>query len=134
MKKKLLIIISTTIFLTGFSPSWVTPNGPKLTVTALVMSHIAIMGISAHYYCDNGSWPDSIDVIEKYASRRLILPDIPIKWRQLKRYSRYTSKPNYVVDSIAELSATETLTVASGQDAPDCNGQKPVLRGTFIDT
>jgi hypothetical protein len=90
------------------------------------------MGISAFYYCANGSWPESITAIEQYEKQRQAMSHVAIQWEQLKQYSQYVSTPTYKVESTLKLSETKTVVVTSGQQPPKCNGKNAELQGAYV--
>lgn len=126
--KKLSITFIVAVFLTACA----TTSVEEKAVSNLSLFHTAVMGISAFYYCANGSWPESFTNIEQYEKQRQIMPHVAIQWDQLKQYSQYLSVPTYEMISDIKVSEANSVVVTSGQQPPKCNGKNVELQGAYV--
>ncbi|NQZ87794.1 MAG: hypothetical protein HRU38_00420 [Saccharospirillaceae bacterium] len=127
MKSVLAILLSVTLF-TGCQST----KKQEDVVTPVAMSHTAVMGISAFYYCANNQWPASIDKINEYEAQRKAMPHINVNWSNLKSISNYTSKPNYQLTSNIKQPDNSLIKLTSGQKAPNCDGNNAELQGAYV--
>ncbi|TYK64148.1 PPC domain-containing protein [Colwellia echini] len=101
-------------------------------ITPIAMSHTAIMGISAFYYCANNQWPESIDIIKDYEEQRKAMPHIKINWTQLKDISNYISEPSYQLTSNIKQLDGSFIKLTSGQQSPICDEDNAELQSAYV--
>ena len=127
MKSVFVILLSVTLF-TGCQST----KKQEDVVTPVAMSHTAVMGISAFYYCANNRWPSSIDQIKEYEVQCKAMPNINVNWSKLKSISNYTSKPNYKLTSKIKQPDDNLIELSLGQIAPVCDGNNAELQSAYV--
>jgi hypothetical protein len=126
---KSISVISLSVLLLA---ACTTPVKKENFVAQVSVSHTAIMGISAFYYCANKYWPSSIEVIRDYESTRQVMSHVKIQWAHLTESAVYSNDPEYRVVSTVQPQEGKAVEITSGQSAPLCKGKNVNLQGAYV--
>lgn len=126
--KSISVILLSVLLLAACT----TPVKKENYVAEVSVSHTAIMGISAFYYCANKHWPSSIKKIREYENTRQVMSHVNIQWAHLNESAVYSHDPDYRVVSNVQLQDGKNIEITSGQSAPLCEGKNVNLQGAYV--
>ena len=115
------LLLLALLALAGGEPS-TKPEDPVTTATSAVANqHVAVSVLAAMYYCENKSWPESIEAVQAfYLKSEFPLPVKPDWTMFAEDSSSYTTDQDILTLVTAADALTKAHKVTSTNKPPGC--------------